>query len=104
QGRRTMQSIRWRAAVAVATLAVAGSAWAVYVNNIKAMSPQQRAAYFHAMAVMKARGLTSAPGNSLDTTPPVLTGFKLTAPADVAAAFAQIKLDVTATDDLSGVS
>jgi hypothetical protein len=45
----------------------------------------------------------AAPG-AIDVTPPALTGFAITPPADVAAPFAQIRVNVTATDDLSGVS
>lgn len=96
-----MRSSFRRAALALAALTIAGSALAVDVS--KSMSPERRAAYFRALAAMKASGPMPAPGGAIDTTPPQLTSFMLTPPADVAAPFAQIRLDVTATDDLSGV-
>jgi hypothetical protein len=72
------------------------------IDRLQAMSPLQRDAALKALAARPAGAAAS--GAKLDVTPPVLTGFVIKPPADLATAESQLRVDITATDDMSGVA
>jgi hypothetical protein len=99
-----MKSMLNKQALACALLACAAGAQAEAsaaptLEALKAMAPAQRDAAFRQLAATKAPA-----GSKMDSTPPVLTSFKITPPADVAAPLSQLRVDLTATDDLSGIA
>lgn len=94
-------------AVACAAFACALSAQAAPPADLHAdlrglvrLPPARLAAVLRSLGGSRA---AAAPGSKIDTVPPVLKAFTMTAPADVSAPFAQVRVEAWATDDLSGV-
>jgi hypothetical protein len=96
-------------ACAVATLAVVAGAQARELSPsllaaTASMTPMERAAFLRDVRGATAAKVKSMSGSKLDVTPPVLTSFHVTPPADTSAPLAQIRIDVQASDNLSGVT
>jgi len=83
------------------TAAFAAGAWSAPANDAAA-----RAMALHRMALQRAGYPVPAAqpaSGALDTTPPSIKSFRITPPANAAAALAQVVVDLQGTDDLSGV-
>lgn len=94
--------LRGFAALTLAAAAAQAQAGGPAAEQLSRMAPRQRVEAIRALAAQQAASRTAKAGH-LDTTPPTVTAFDAATRVDASKSIEQLKISLTATDDLSGV-